>query len=272
MRIVDVNSTINYGAVARLIDTDPSVHRPCKEGFTCYHACYVAHRCRFLLPAESICETWGCIMHILFNDMGACDTERYVSRLFLKEAKLAAQGSQRDEDVIFDIANVLVHRLGKQPENQRKSKRGSFHSASSSVHLNGADTLGNTKRWERANLLLLSSFENLVPDKKNTHLTTPSKLNASSAKAIESIFHRDAQQQVVRDGDGNKVMAALDYMKLDKRTKKKDLAVSPRREVLSAWLESSQGVDWDMFRRSFYKHEGDESADDNSDSSFEGDE
>lgn len=98
--------------LAASLDLDPLWHCPDVGGIHCYHAVRVGHRFRFITPPETCCESWGSLIHILYDDMRCASIERLVARLFLKEAQLTCAGSSRDDAVVevcFSIAECLVY-------------------------------------------------------------------------------------------------------------------------------------------------------------------
>ncbi len=113
VRVCSFVRKLNWSAVSADIDGDRLV---CQG---CWHAVRVHHRCRVFGATESCCERVGSHMHALWNSTQGF--QPLVDRVLLRSAGVRCVGSDLDEALVCEIANMLETKLAFHPHVKRRT-------------------------------------------------------------------------------------------------------------------------------------------------------
>jgi len=167
--------------------------------------------------------------------MATAGADRIVSRLFLKEAGLECAGRRRDEQLIHEIAIVIVGSFGKTPFVKGKKRQNESQALSSLRASPGGDI------WSCGGL---SAARWALRDEALAEEVQPRHLDRGIENSLRHCFARGPDGKVQRDMHGRKVLLPLGYHTESKRQAAKDTAASVVRHHLQKWLQSADGDAW----------------------------
>ena len=122
VRVVGATTIVDEDVLLATLESDPTFTRPDAQGDHSWHAVKTAHRTRLMRGRDATCERWGCLLHKLF-DANPTRPHRYVARLFVREAGLGGEASERQSAILDEITRFLLEELGKKAFCRRGSKR-----------------------------------------------------------------------------------------------------------------------------------------------------
>ena len=232
--VLEEERNLDVSKLSANFDMDPKWHSPSgmyPEG--CYHIVRFGHRLRFLCPPETPCESWGSLLHILFEDMRTSNHSRIRNCLFIKEAGLVCCGGARDEMIIGILADCMLE-AGKNPNVKKPASRTTVSFA-----------VRNARRSDpsRPSLFISdggSGFE--MEDLLEHSVIDPPSLDEAVATHLRQRFQRDHYGQVLRDNFGKKQIKKLNLF--PDQFRHSEATASVWRARLQAWLSSEGGREW----------------------------
>ena len=187
----------------------------------CWHVVKTAHRTRLMRGRDATCERWGSLLHQLF-DANPTMPHRYVARLFVREAGLGGEASERQSAILDEITRFILEELGKKAFCRRGSKR------TRSLH---AAAMGEDEEEIRKGLRRHAALA-LVPEQ-----ACPMELRPDVAGELQRAIN-----QATNMGRGR--ISALQVFKEDVRTVRRDRADSVLSEAMQTWLASDEATAW----------------------------
>ena len=266
VQVVDEKRTFSPGALAASFDTDAYWHVPtrgagepvtgCPNVKHCWHALRLGHRLRWLCPPETVCESWGSLLHNLHNDMANSHPARLGMRLFLKAAGLRCCGHPRDERVVEEIARCMVEDLHRNPHVKRPTRKVLLSEVQKRMRKSAV-----AWEWGIAELSLGRGWHTSTDPDAFRISVKPKTLDVRVLDAMEKRYVRTHRGEHKRLRTGTKILKPLPMEEMGKREAKQNkvLTTSVLRARLQKWLTSDSGDSW---RKHKERLAGDHASDD----------
>ena len=248
VQVVDAKWKVSLSKLCASFDMDPHWHKPTRARGAaqahCYHGVRVGHRFRWLMPPETMCETWGSLLHILHDDMANSSSWRLAARLFLQAAGVRCTGHPRDEQIVEQIAVCFVDELGKRPYINRPSRDvrdDSLHRARAS---------GSAWQWGLDELVLGRDWYSTFDKTRFRASLLPSTFDVELLASVSRSVRRSPLGAPERDGEGKKLLRSLPFMARQRGGGRAWTTGS--RDRLQKWLQSSDAAEWRAHREKLY--------------------
>ena len=240
VQVVDIDRRLSLSKLCASFDLESVWHRPTRGagGGHCYHCLRIGHRFRWVMPPETVVETWGSFMHNLHDDMANASAWRVCARLFLRAAGVRCAGAAADERFVDLIARFFVDELRKRPYISRPTARPLARS--------GAQASCDAWQWGLGELTLGSDWYGAF-DKSAWRATCfPSAFDDETVAALDRSLRRSPLGTPLRDGAGRKLLRGLNPIPGAGHVG------SEGRERLQAWLRSEDAATWRSRRDKLY--------------------
>lgn len=120
------------------------VRGPSPRAESVWHVARLHHRCRSFGAAEAYCERIGSLMKAHWLTDPKQNAASFMNSVYLQAAGLMCVGSERDEDVVREVADIMMS-LGRTPfvcrrSRSRRQKQGVREASRALQFLREADT------------------------------------------------------------------------------------------------------------------------------------
>jgi hypothetical protein len=275
-RLVYVDSSqaeLDASAVSASVDSSPYFSRdgPCSSSAAlrnrnAWHAVKVHNFCRPMGASEACCERVGSLMQDNWDKRKGEDAGALMDSVLLQEARVSGIGNPRDELICKEVAAAFLT-LGKNPvtTGRRASKPGDSRSkVLARVRVVDQARLAESGRGSMGNPVEMlwqdRKYEaDDLPPGANAVLTRgliPRSLTTARAerrrRATPALKPSTVVQQALQSAKTDTGVAALP-MFLQKPRKERGQAGSVRKEKLSHWLQSEEGLQWRREKKQLFE-------------------
>ena len=129
VQVEEISWRVDPSAISSSIDRNPYFARgPSARSECAWHAARLHHRCRSFGAAEAYCERIGSLMKAHWLTNPSQNAASFMNSVYLHAAGLRCVGSERDEEVVREVADTMMS-LGRTPfvggkQSSRRKKQG----------------------------------------------------------------------------------------------------------------------------------------------------